>query len=150
MRATVSRGQKANVSDTTVPPPTSFLFNPYQILRDLYGNDQANATEFLATLALAASGPGNIIRISQPERALAENNTTPLAYTDYSSQFTIQNGWVPMYLDAQRSIVAGDYQHGIRLGVGIGVGLGVPFVVAITAVVTWLVCRKRFTSARIK
>jgi len=141
---------EANVSDTTIPPPTSFLFKPDQILRDLYGDDRSNATEYLATLAIAAAGLSNIIRISQPERVLAENDTTPLAYTDFSSQFTIQSSLVPTYLDTQRSIIAGKYKRNIRLGVGIGVGLGVPFAMASTAVVTWLVCRQRFLNTRIK
>ncbi|GAB7342579.1 hypothetical protein MBLNU457_g0755t1 [Dothideomycetes sp. NU457] len=133
--------------NTTVPAPTSFVFNPYQILKDVYGLQDlypydspnvTNATDFMAAL-YSGTSIGNIIRISQPERARAENNNLPYAYTDYSDQFSIQNGWVPRYMKAQRSIVAGKYQRGIRLGVGIGVGLGVPFIMAITAVVTWLV-----------
>ncbi|KAI0451271.1 hypothetical protein F5B21DRAFT_487810 [Xylaria acuta] len=110
---------------------TEFIFNPGDILNSFPTQQQPNASVADAWYA-ASQFPSNIISISRA------NMNKSSGEGDYSQQFMVQPGSMKEYLGTQIAIEYNKW----KLGVGIGVGLGVPFLLAVTALITWLVCKK--------
>ncbi|RWA10135.1 hypothetical protein EKO27_g4983 [Xylaria grammica] len=116
---------------------TEFIFNPNDILNSFPTQQWPNVSRGDAWYA-ASQSPLNIIRISRANEV--QNDSHPVG--DYSRQFTVQPGLIKNYIDTQREIGYNKEHNKWKLGVGLGVGLGVPFLIATTASITWLACKR--------
>ncbi|KAJ8132604.1 hypothetical protein O1611_g1018 [Lasiodiplodia mahajangana] len=112
---------------------TEFIFNADAILSSFPTPQSPDASVADAWFS-ASRSPSNIISIGRADR----NASTAESIADSSQQFIVQSLWMEDYLATQVKIEYSKW----KFGVGLGVGLGVPFLLAITVLITWLVCKK--------
>ncbi|KAH8900449.1 hypothetical protein GQ53DRAFT_862592 [Thozetella sp. PMI_491] len=122
----------------------SFTFNPGKIF-DTYPNEYNRNISGDAARSMA-TGVGNLIQISQPDKP-APPGEKYNDYVDVSSQFSVQSPYAVNYIEAAASAAAGDVEAKWKKGVGIGVGVGVPVLLAATALVVWFLAKRHFRSS---
>jgi hypothetical protein len=109
----------------------AFTFDPLSILKDFPTPHAPDVSPGHA--ASAASGIGNVIRISQPGSGFPEV---------YTNQFAVQPGLAHQLVQNIRQQEAerrSNETRKWRLGVGIGVGVGVPLLAAL---IWWVASRQ--------
>lgn len=128
------------MTDTT---DSQIIFNPYVILNSFPLSSVPNLSVAEAEYH-AKKDVGNVISISQPDLKEEDEPDFPLNQPyDSTDQFIVGSSWTERFLETENSVGHSDEYNKWKLGVGIGAGLGIPILMVGTALVTWMILRKR-------
>ncbi|KAI1131668.1 hypothetical protein F5Y10DRAFT_53683 [Nemania abortiva] len=123
-----------NVTWETNVTGTEFGFNANDIIYSFPTEQHPNVSPADAWFQ-ASGSPENWFIIA---RANKPRDANGIVESDYSQQFMVQSSGLKDYFRTQRQIEYNKW----KLPVGLSVGLGVPFLLAVTALVTWLICKR--------
>ncbi|KAI0100754.1 hypothetical protein GGR51DRAFT_575241 [Nemania sp. FL0031] len=123
-----------NVTWETNVTGTEFVFNANDIIYSFPTEQHPNISPADAWFE-ASGSPENWFSIA---RANKPRDANGIVESDSSQQFMVEPSGLKDYLRTQRQIEYNKW----KLPVGLSVGLGVPFLLAITALVTWLICKR--------
>ncbi|KAI1245017.1 hypothetical protein MGN70_011905 [Eutypa lata] len=132
-----------NATWETNTTDSQIIFNPYVILNSFPLSSVPNLSVAEAEYH-AKKDVGNVISISQPDLKEEDEPDFPLNQPyDSTDQFIVGSSWTERFLETENSVGHSDEYNKWKLGVGIGTGLGIPILMVGTALVTWMILRKR-------
>lgn len=129
------------MTDTT---DTKITFNPQEIISSFPLPSAPNVTESEAEYYAIRDQMNSItIRQVNLQHEESSDNSILNSLYDATDQFIVGTPSIEHILQGQNRIGHRDEYNKWRLGVGVGVGLGVPILIAVTALSTWVVMRKK-------
>ncbi|KAI6081962.1 hypothetical protein F4821DRAFT_274548 [Hypoxylon rubiginosum] len=123
---------------------TKITFNPQEIISSFPLPSAPNVTESEAEYYAIRDQMNSItIRQVNLQHEESSDNSILNSLYDATDQFIVGTPSIEHILQGQNRIGHRDEYNKWRLGVGVGVGLGVPILIAVTALSTWVVMRKK-------